>query len=112
MDIKRNRNAKLTPLQQVWLRRAAVLLILLGSSWLIFSPGSGLLAIWAEKKQAQGLEAETANLLRDNSELQAEIEKMKSDPAHLEEVARRDFGLLKPNERVYDFSGPEREEKE
>ncbi len=112
MDMKRNRNAKLTPLQQVWLRRAAVLLLLLGSAWLIFSPGSGLLAVWAEKKQEQGLEAETAHLLQENSELQSEIEKMKSDPAHLEEVARRDFGLLKPNERVYDFSGPKQEEKE
>lgn len=109
--MKRNPTQKLTPLQQTWLRRALALLVTFGLAWLIFSPGSGLLRILSQREELQALQAERDHLVQENNHLQAEIDKMKSNPAHLEEVARRDFGLLKSNERVYDFSRPESEAK-
>jgi len=36
--------------------------------------------------------------------IQAEIDGLQDDPEYLEEVARKEYGLLKKNERVYDFS--------
>ena len=104
--MKRNTTQKLTPLQQLWLRRAIGLLVLFALAWLLFFPGSGLLTIFSKREEVQALQAETEHLEKDNAHLQEGIDKMKNDPAHLEEVARRDFGLLKPNERVYDFAKP------
>jgi len=104
--MKRNTTQKLTPLQQLWLRRAIGLLVLFAMAWLLFFPGSGLLTIFSKREEVQALQAETEHLEKDNAHLQEGIDKMKNDPAHLEEVARRDFGLLKPNERVYDFAKP------
>lgn len=102
--MKRNTSQKLTPLQLLWLKRAIVLLMIFGLGWLIFFPGSGVLSIYSKREEMKTLQAEAEHLERDNAHLQEGIDKMKNDPAHLEEVARRDFGLLKPNERVYDFS--------
>lgn len=100
----KNNQPQSTPLQQVWLRRAVVLFIILGAAWLVFAPGNGLLTLYSQRQELQTLQAERDHLIEENNQLQAEIDKMKNDPAHLEEVARRNFGLLKPNERVYDFS--------
>lgn len=94
----------MTPLQQTWLARAVVLLVLCGLAWLVFAPGNGLLALYSRHQVVQSLQSETELLDKDNASLQGEIDKMRNDPAHLEEVARRDFGLLKSNERVYDFA--------
>ena len=96
-----------TPLQQIWLRRALLLCILLAAAWLVFAPDDGLLSLYSQRQELKMLQAERDNLIEENIQLQAEIDKMKNDPAHLEEVARRNFGLLKPNERVYDFSRPD-----
>ncbi|SHO52461.1 FtsB family cell division protein [Desulfopila aestuarii] len=109
--MRRNTNQKLTPLQQLWLRRAIALLVIFAFAWLFFFPGSGLLAIFSKREEVQALQAETAHLEKDNAKLQEGIDKMKNDPTHLEEVARRDFGLLKPNERVYDFAKPTPDDK-
>ncbi|RZW27380.1 MAG: septum formation initiator family protein, partial [Desulfobulbaceae bacterium] len=50
------------------------------------------------------LERQTEALIKSNEELQAEIERLKHDQAYLEQVAREKYGLLKKNERVFDFS--------
>lgn len=112
--MKRNPNTtpKLTPIQQTRIWRLVALLAVLGVCWLLFAPGNGLFSILSERKQLQALQAETEHLVRENAQLQAEVDKMKNNPAYLEDVARRDFGLLKPNERVYDFSRPKDEDKE
>jgi cell division protein FtsB len=104
--MKRNTTQKLTPLQQLWLKRAIGLLVLFALAWLFFSPGSGVLAIFSKREAVRVLQAEADHLKKDNAHLQEGIDKMKNDPTHLEDVARRDFGLLKPNERVYDFARP------
>ncbi|MFV0439167.1 MAG: FtsB family cell division protein [Desulfopila sp.] len=110
--MKKHPQTKMTPLQQAWLLRAVVLLLLLGLVWVLFAPGNGIYAIFSKRHQVESLDAETLHLQKDNAVLQGEIDKMKNDPAYLEKVARRDFGLLKPNERVYDFSRPEKEDKD
>lgn len=104
--MKRNISKKLTPPQQLWLKRVVGILILFALAWLFFFPGSGLLSILSKREAVKALQAENEHLEKDNAHLQEGIDKMKNDPAHLEEVARRDFNLLKPNERVYDFAKP------
>jgi cell division protein FtsB len=40
-----------------------------------------------------------------NEELRLEIERLQNDRAYLERIAREEHGMLKENERVFDFSG-------
>jgi cell division protein FtsB len=105
--MKRNPIQKLSPLQQTFLVRSAAVIVLLGLAWFLFAPDSGLMSLLGEKSDLKKMTAETQELSRQNASLEEEIDKLQNDAAYLEEVARRDYGLLKPHERVYDFSKPD-----
>lgn len=79
--------------------------------WFVFSPGSGLLTLFADRAELQDLQEQTKNLVEKNQQLEKEISLLEESPEHLEEIARRDYGLLKKNERVYDFSRPQEKPK-
>ncbi|MBP1634970.1 MAG: cell division protein FtsB [Acidobacteria bacterium] len=49
------------------------------------------------EREAQALDAAR----RRNDALREEIRRLKSDPAFIEELARRDLGLIKPGETVF-----------
>ncbi len=102
--MKKNPTQRLSPLQQSLLARAGAVIVLLGLAWLLFNPGSGVLSLLREKGELKKMSAETIELSRQNTSLEEEIDKLQNDAVYLEEVARRDYGLLKPHERVYDFS--------
>jgi cell division protein FtsB len=102
--MKKNPTQKLSPLQQNILVRAGAVLVFLGLAWFLFAPGSGLVSLLGEKGELEKMTAETKELSRQNASLKEEINKLQNDAAYLEEVARRDYGLLKSHERVYDFS--------
>lgn len=80
--------------------------------WVLFAPGSGVLALYKKRQELLNLQAKTAQLEQENAKLQKDIDRLQNDPRYLEEVARRDYGLLRTNERVYDFSPKKKEEKE
>ncbi len=79
--------------------------------WLIFSPGSGILAIWRKRSEQKNLQQQNIQLEEENSRLQKEIDKLQNDPGYLEEIARREHNLLKKNERVFEFP-PKKSAKE
>lgn len=110
--MRKNPTQKLSPLQKKRLVRATIIFIFLGLIWLFFSPGSGLFSVYTTKKDLAALQLENEKMTEENANFQEEIDKMKNDPEYLEDVARRNYGLLKPNERVYDFSKPKNTEKE
>jgi cell division protein FtsB len=79
--------------------------------WVLFAPGKGVVSLLRQRSELKELQVETERLRVQNEHLQAEVERLQKDPEYLEEVARRDYGLLKKNERVYDFSKTKKEEK-
>lgn len=79
--------------------------------WLLLAPQSGLVELLKKRSTLNTLESETEAIAIENRRLQAEIERLENDKEYLEEVARRDYDMLKPNERVYDFSQPARSRK-
>jgi cell division protein FtsB len=71
--------------------------------WVFLAPGSGIMALLSKISEQKKLEQEIAQLKQENEELQNDINRLENDPLYLEEVARREYGLLKKNERVFDF---------
>ena len=96
---------KLTPLQENRLLKIIIVLISGAVLWLLFAPGTGVYSLIKMRSRTAALERQTEALIQSNEELKAEIERLKHDDAYLEKVAREKYGLLRKNERVFDFSG-------
>ena len=102
--LRKKPKKKLTPLQENRLLKIVIVLIGLALVWLFFAPGTGLYSLLKQRGRTAELEQQTESLIQTNEELRAEIERLKHDQAYLEQVAREKYGLLKKNERVFDFS--------
>ena len=64
----------------------------------------GLLRIYHLNKDRQELQKKAEALKSENDNLKREIEALKGDRRYLESIARKDFGLVRPNEVIYKFS--------
>ena len=95
----------------VHLAKIITVFVIIALAWIIFSPRSGLKALFQKKIQLSELATQTEQLSRENSELRSDVEKIQNDPASLEDLARRKYHMLKKDEIVYDFSRPPQEEK-
>ncbi|MEW6219076.1 MAG: septum formation initiator family protein [Thermodesulfobacteriota bacterium] len=78
-----------------------ILILLLG--WLLAGP-YGLWQLYDVHRQRAQVTAQIEDSSRAVAELSQELEKLENDPAFLEQIARNRFGLVRPNEVVYDFS--------
>ncbi len=103
---------KITPQQEGLLIKIFLAFVLAAVLWVVFSPGAGLLLLKGQHSDLEQLEKEITELELENHDLQAEIDRLQTDPVYLEEVARKEYGLLKKNERVYDFSKNNKPKKE
>ena len=102
--MKKKLKLHLTPMQEKMFVRIAIFLVAAVFTWIIFAPRIGILAYLQKHSRFRGLEQKTLQLEKSNASLSTEIERLKKDPAYLEDVARREQGLLKKNEYIYDFS--------
>jgi cell division protein FtsB len=65
----------------------------------------GLLRIYHLNQEIQVVRKHLEELKAENEKLKREIEALKSDRRYLESIARKDFGLVRPNETIYKFPG-------
>ncbi len=63
----------------------------------------GLLRIFELKQDKNKIEARLSESRVDNEKLKREIVALKSDRRYLESIARKDFGLVRSNETIYQF---------
>ncbi len=61
----------------------------------------GLLAMLRARHEYDELAATIARQRSENARLREEARRLKDDPGAIEEVARRELGLIKPGERVF-----------
>ena len=61
----------------------------------------GLLAMLRARHEYQELSAAIDHQRADNAKYRDEIRRLKDDPAAIEEIARRELGLIKPGEKVF-----------
>ncbi len=65
----------------------------------------GLLRIYHLTQDKKLIEQRIAALQAENEQLKREIEALKTDRRYLESIARKDFGLVRKNETIYQFPG-------
>ena len=61
----------------------------------------GLVATFRARKQYDELRADLARLRFENAGLREEARRLREDPAAIEEIARRELGLMSPGEKLF-----------
>lgn len=86
-------------------RPGLVLLLLFLGLLLLLSllQDRGLLQIYRMARVKTHLEREVATLKEESALLRKEVERLRRSPSWTEEIARRDLGLVRPGEIVYQF---------
>jgi len=77
-----------------------LVLIMLG---MILFGDRGLLRVLQAQRQLAEMEAQIAELEATNAELRREIEALNTDLRTIENIARRELGMVRPDELVYQF---------
>lgn len=63
----------------------------------------GLLRIYEMRQEKSRIDGKVSELKTENDKLRTEIAALHTDRYHLERIARKDLGLVKPNEIIYQF---------
>jgi cell division protein FtsB len=61
----------------------------------------GLLAMRRARRDYDSAAALVARQRAENTRLREEVRRLREDPAAIEEIARRELGLIKPGEKVF-----------
>jgi cell division protein FtsB len=80
----------------------ALILVVLGLATLLTLTygGQSLARVWQMKHEVENLEREIVTLRAEAGRLTATVNRLRTDPDFIEQVAREDLGLVKPGERV------------
>ena len=99
-QVKRRKTRRHTPHK----RRYAVWLLVFVASLVIVDNlvgDRGLLAMLRARQEYDELAGTLATIRSENARLRAEVRRLKEDPRAIEEIARRDLGLIKAGEKVF-----------
>jgi len=94
--MKRDKPSKLVR----WLFWLGVILVL---SWIFLWSGFSFYKVWKIDRQVKHLERELSQTQAQNDSLRRENNRLKTDPAAAEEIAREKFCMNKPNETIWRF---------
>lgn len=67
----------------------------------------GLTGMKAMREELKQIRLENARLEKENMDLYRSINRLKNDPAYIEQVAREELNMLRPDEIVFRFDSPE-----
>jgi len=70
----------------------------------------GLLRIYHLNKEKQQVQLRLEAIRGENMKLVREVEALKNDRRYLESIARRDFGMVRKNEVIYQFPAQQKTE--
>lgn len=89
--------------RQLPFRAIAAAALLLGMALATVFGERGLVRLFALERDLAAVRAATARLADENRRLSAAILRLRDDPRALEAAARRDLGLVAPDEIVFEF---------
>ena len=84
-------------------RAVQYLLVFLGSVLFVDAlvGDKGVLQMLKKRQELRALDQAVAAARARNAQMRAEIDRINHDPAALEELARKDLGLIKPGEKLF-----------
>ncbi len=88
-----------------WLIPGICLLMIL--SFTVFGE-RGLLRIYEMKREMRTIKQKSVQLEQENKRLSLSIEGLRSDRGQLERIARKELGLVRRNEVIYQFPATDR----
>lgn len=91
-----------------WKRRLAVLIVGgIAAFALLFTVfrEMGVVGIWKLRGLQNQLTRENARLREENARLHQEVERLRTSPAYIEEIARKELGLIGRKENVIVLDG-------
>jgi cell division protein FtsB len=96
------------------LRRKYILPVLAVTFILYFTVfgDRGLFRIYHLKKEQQEVQLRLEALKGENLKLVREVDALKNDRRYLESIARRDFGMVRKNEIIYQFPPQNKKDNE
>jgi len=86
-------------------RRILIPILLIVSVMIFFTVfgDKGLLQVYRLKRELKEIERVNRELQQENERLRAEINNLRTNKKYIEELARRELGLVKKGEIVYQF---------
>ncbi len=86
-------------------KRVLVTILLLVSVMIFFTffGDKGLLQVYRLRRELKEIERVNMELQQENDRLRAEIDNLRTNKKYVEELARRELGLVKKGEIVYQF---------
>ncbi len=88
-----------------WIRYVLLGVVGIGV-YLILTGPSGAVALLTLKRDKARMESELDSLERRKRELTVEKARLERDSAYMEQVARRELGMARPDEKVFRFVPP------
>jgi cell division protein FtsL len=87
------------------------LLLLILISFLIFGiltffGEKGILHLFRLRKELVRVNEKNSKLEEENQKLKGEVKRLKSDKRYIEEIARKELGMVKEGEIIYQFDSP------
>ena len=86
-------------------RRILIPILVLVSVMIFFAffGDKGLLQVYRLRKELKEIQRVNMELQRENERLRAEIDNLRTNKKYIEELARRELGLVRKGETVYQF---------
>jgi cell division protein FtsB len=92
------------------MRKRRLLLLILASFLILgiltFFGESGILHVFRLQKEVARIKEKNNNLEEENQKLREEVKRLKSDKRYIEEIARKELGMVKEGEVIYQFDIP------
>lgn len=70
--------------------------------------GAGLVRVWQMKQEVRALEREIRELRVETDRINRTVDRLREDPAMIEQIAREDLGMVKGGEKVLKFPAEKR----
>jgi cell division protein FtsB len=72
---------------------------------------NGILHLLRLKKEMGRIKEANLQLEKENEELKEEVRKLKLEKKYIEEIARKELGMVKEGEIIYQFESPKQEKE-
>lgn len=86
-------------------RKLIIFLAFLGVALYAVFGDKGLLDVYALKRERDGIVAFNRTMEAENRQMEARIERLKTDERYIGYIARTELGMIGPNEVIYRIEG-------